>query len=607
MKSAVRRIARLVPLLVAVLLAAGLLCASGASATSPSPSSAQTVLKVGWDIEPDNLNPFVGIQQSSFDIYHLEYDFLTDYGPSHLETAPGLATSWTHSADGLTWTFTIRSGVKWQDGVPLTARDVAFTYTFMMKYKLQAFLASLQAIKTVTAPNDTTVVITCSRPKADILSMWVPILPQHIWGGFHSYNQAYNFANKPPIVGSGPFQVVQWVHGQYIRCVANKDYWGGAPKVDQLVFSLYTDQMTMASDLNSGGIQLAIDLPPAQIKGMESNKNISAQPCAQKAFDYLGFNCYTGPSGGNPVLRDWKFRNALNWAVDKQKLVSLAYEGYATPGSTIFEPNFYDPALDWHWTPPAGEAYSFDLQKAGAALTAAGYPLVNGARLNKQGKPIVLRLWGRQDSPPSQVIGKLIAQWFKQLGLKIQYSVQSDATLTSAAYNYVGKTFKPDWDMYIWLWQPSGSDPSRRLGYFTTDQIQGNNDAAWSDPQYDRLFQLQSTTLDQRQRKQIVWQMEKIFYDQTPYIVLDYPKLLEGWNTASWTGWERIPKPDGAVAFITDNVDNYRLVGPKPATATTSSGLSTAGIIAIVLVAAVVVGVVLVLVTRRRRKLAEEA
>jgi peptide/nickel transport system substrate-binding protein len=281
----------LVPLLVAVLLAAGLLCASGASATSPSPSSAQTVLKVGWDIEPDNLNPFVGIQQSSFDIYHLEYDFLTDYGPSHLETEPGLATSWTHSTDGLTWTFTIRSGVKWQDGVPLTARDIAFTYTFMMKYKLQAFLASLQAIKTVTAPNDTTVVITCTRPKADILSMWVPILPQHIWGRFHSYNQAYNFANKPPIVGSGPFQVVKWVHGQYIRCVANKDYWGGAPKVGQLVFSLYTDQTTMASDLRNGIIQLAIDLPPAQIQGLRSATNVSVKACAQKAFDYLSFNC----------------------------------------------------------------------------------------------------------------------------------------------------------------------------------------------------------------------------------------------------------------------------------------------------------------------------
>jgi len=594
------RTIRHLPLALAAVLLLVLALAGPAAAQSPSPAAGQTTLKVGWDIEPDNLNPFVGIQQSSFEIFHLEYDFLTDYGSAHLETQPGLATSWSHSANGLVWTFKIRSGAKWQDGVPLTAHDIAFTYTFMMKYKLQAFLSALAGIKTATAPNDTTVVITCSRPKADILAMWVPILPEHVWGRFHSYSQAYNYANKPPIVGSGPFQVVQWVHGQYIRCVANKSYWAGAPKVAQLYFNVYTDPTTMVSDLRAGVIQLAVDLPPAQVKSLQSVPDISAQACAQKAYDYLGFNCYTGPSGGNPVLRDWKFRNALNWAIDKQKLVALAYNGYATPGSTIFEPNFYDPSLDWHWTPPASEAYTFDLQKAGQMLTAAGYPLVNGVRLNKQGKPIVLRLWGRTDSDPSQVMGKLITQWFRDLGLKIQYSVQSDATLTSAAYNYVGKVFKPDWDMYIWLWQPSGSDPSRRLGYYTTEQIQGNNDAAWSDPQYDRLFQQQATTLDQQQRKQIVWQMEKIFYEQTPYVVLDYPKLLEGWNVGSWTGWKRIPTPDGAVAFITDNVDNYRLVGPKGA-ASSSGGGSKAGTIAIVIVVIVAAVAVIAVLLRRRR------
>ena len=613
MKPDALRIARrLIPIvvMVAALLAAGLLFAAGAVAASSSPAPSQKDLRVGWDVEPDNLNPFVGIQQSSFELFRLEYDFLTNYGASHLQTEPGLATSWTHSPDGLVWTFKIRDGVTWQDGVPLTARDVAFTYTFMLKYKLQAFMSALAGIKTAVAPDDHTVVITCSRPKADILAMWCPILPEHIWGKFKSYNQAYNFANKPPIVGSGPFQVVQWVRGQYIRCVPNKNYWAGAPKVDSLIFSLYTNQMTMASDLGSGAIQLAIDLPPAQVKGMQSDKTITAQACDQKAFDYLGFNCYTGPSSGNPALRDWKFRNALNWAIDKQKLVDLAYIGYATPGTTIFEPNFYDPALDWHWQPPASEAYTFDLKKAGDMLTAAGYPLKNGVRVDKTGKPVgPLRLWGRTGSPQSQVMGKLLTGWFRQLGLDIQYSVHDDGTLIDAAYHYVngGKTFKPDWDMYIWTWQPSGSDPSRRLGYFTTAQIQGNNDAAWSDPQYDSLFQQQAQTLDQQARKQIVWQMQKIFYEQTPYVVLDYPKLLEGWNVGTWQGWERIPQPNGAVAFITDNVDNYRLVSPK-ATAATSSGLSGGAIAAIVIVVvAVIVAIGVVTMRRRRGGPAEEA
>ena len=147
--------------------------------------------------------------------------------------------------------------------------------------------------------------------------------------------------------------------------------------------------------------------------------------------------------------------------------------------------------------------------------------------------------------------------------------------------------------------------PQRRLGYFTTDQIQKNNDACYSNPQYDALFEEQSTTLDQQQRKQIVWQMEQIFYEQSPYIVLDYPDLLEGWNVGSWSGWERIPTPDGAVAYLSDNVDNYIRVGPKAAVAA-SGGMSAGAIVAIIVAVVVVAGIVVVVIVRRRRRPVEE-
>ena len=100
--------------------------------------------------------------------------------------------------------------------------------------------------------------------------------------------------------------------------------------------------------------------------------------------------------------------------------------------------------------------------------------------------------------------------------------------------------------------------------------------------------------------------MEQIVYQQSPYIVLDYPKLLEGWNTASWSGWERIPQGDGAVAYLSDNVDNYRLVGPKAAVAA-SGGMSAGAIAAIVVVVVIVAGIVIAMVVRRRRRPAEES
>ena len=339
----------------------------------------------------------------------------------------------------------------------------------------------------------------------------------------------------------------------------------------------------MASDLQSGAIQLAIDLPPAQIKGLRSDKNSPRPGVRPEGLRLPRRSTATrGPSGGNPVLRDWKFRNALNWAVDKQKLVTLAYYGYATPGSSLFEPNFYDPSLDWHWTPPASEAYTFDLAKAGDMLTAAGYPLRNGVRLNKQGKPIVLRLWARTDSPQSQVMGKLITGWFSQLGLKIQYSVHDDATLSDGQLNYVGKTYKPDYDMYIWEWEPSGSDPQRRLGYFTTDQIQNQQRRLLVEPAVRRALQGRSrprSTSSSASRSSGRWSRSST--SSPPTSCSTTPSFSRAGTPPRGRAGSASLSPTERSPIMSDNVDNYRLVGPRAAAAA-AGGMSAGAIAAIV-------------------------
>ena len=103
---------------------------------APRPPPARSIYKVGWTRQPDNLNPFVGYDAPSFEIWYLTYDSLVGYDPKTLspmkgENSTGLATDWTISADGLTWTFTLRQNAKWSDGVPLTAKDVAFTYNYV--------------------------------------------------------------------------------------------------------------------------------------------------------------------------------------------------------------------------------------------------------------------------------------------------------------------------------------------------------------------------------------------------------------------------------------------------------------------------------------------
>ena len=603
---------RLVLILLLALVGAGLVWGLGvalAADPSASPSSQKVILRSAgrptWTVSTRSW----ASTRRLYELWHISYDFLTDYGDKYLETQPGLAESWTKSEDGLTWTFKIRSGVKWSDGEPLTAGDIAFTYTWEKDLELGAFLSALDGIEKAEAPDDSTLIITCSRPKADILSMWCPILPEHIWSKFKTADDAKNYLNKPPIVGSGPFQIVEWQKGKFVRCVANKQYWGGAPKADELFFQLYTNQDTLAQDLKLGTIDLAINIPPAQIAALKGDTTLDAEACSQKQFDYLSFNCYEGPSLGNPVLRDVKFRQALNWGLDKARMNELAYQGYADPGTSIFEVDFYDPDLDWHWQPPADVEYKYDPARAKQLLSDAGYTDTDGDGIrndpNNGGKDIKLRLWSRAQSPQSQIEGKLIAGWWKALGLDIEYSVEDEGVLYDGGYNYVGETYKPDYDIYLWAWQPSGSDPGRRLGYFLTDQIEGQNDCCWSNKQYDDLWQQQSRELDPQKRKEISYQMQEILYRESPYIVLGYAKILEGWNTSRWEGWKRIPQPNGAVAFISDNVSNYYKVGPITAAETTSGGGSSTGLIVGVVIAVIVVAGIVVLVLRRRPR-AEE-
>ena len=451
--------------------------------------------------------------------------------------------------------------------------------------------------------------IECDNPKADVLAMWVPIVPEHIWGEFKTYDEITGFANKPPIVGSGPFQIVEWQKGKFVRCVANEEYWDGAPNVDEVIFQLYKNQDTLAQDLRLGTIDLAINIPPAQVKALQGEEGLEADGCSQKAFDYLSFNCYEGPSLGNPVLKDVKFRQALNWAVDKQKMAELAYQGYADPATSMFEVDFYDPELDWHWQPPADVEYTFDPAKAEQLLADAGYTDTDGDGIlndpNNGDKNIKLRLWSRVESPQSQVMGKLITGWWEDLGLNIEYSVEDNGVLIDGGYNYAGDTFKPDYDIYIWAWQPSGSDPGRRLGYFRSVQIENQNDACWSNKEYDDLWTQQSQELDPQARKDITYRMQEIFYEESPYICLTYPKTLQAWNTDRWEGWQRIPQPDGAIAYISDNVSNYYKVAPKVAETASDSGGSNTTLI-IVVAAAIVVVVAIVMIVLRRKPRAEE-
>ena len=598
----------------AAVLALGLVTGlAAASSPAASPTAEKVVYKVGILTDVDNLNPFIGVVWPSFELWYLTYDPLVGYDPGELkpvkgDASTGLATDWTTSADGKTWTFTIRSGAVWQDGQPLTASDVAFTYNYIVKNKLSSYTSYVQGIVKATALDDTHVQFDCSAPKANMLNVWIPIVPEHIWSKVSGKDAATKYPNDAPYVGSGPFKCVEWKKNSYVKLVANDQYWRGRPHIDTLLFDYYTNADTMVQDLKAGTIDGCTGILDAQYRELKSQPGIEARTIRTNGFDELAFNTYSiGPSKGNPVLKDVKFRQALNWAIDKNRICELAYGGHATPATTVITADYYkDP--DWHWQPPADVKYGFDIAKAGQLLDAAGYPLKNGVRVDKQGKAITLRLWSRTESMTSQNVGRLMTGWFRRLGLKITLQTMEDGSLSNAIYNKTGGKLDPDFDMFLWGWY-SDLDPGSILSFFTTAQIGNQSDCGYSNPQYDQLFNEQARTIDPKARKAIIDEMQQILYQDSPYIVTAYSNDLEAFNTAKWAGYAASPAVIGNVLippYGNAGSENFLLIHPKAGAVTTSSSSSTPLIAAVVAGVLIVVIVVFFVIRGRRQRSVEE-
>jgi peptide/nickel transport system substrate-binding protein len=359
----------------------------------------------------------------------------------------------------------------------------------------------------------------------------------------------------------------------------------------------------MASDLKLGNIDAAVDVPFAEFRSLSSTPGIHTSKGAAWQFSELAFNCYASPgSKGNPVLRDQVFRQALNYAIDRNKIVATAFNGYAQPGSSLIVP--YSP---FHWQPPATDMFTYDPAKANQMLEAAGYKMgKDGYRTTKQGKPLTLRLMVTTDSPANVVAGKLAVQWFKNVGVKVTLSVVDPGVLTSAQYQFSGNTYTPNWDMFMWYWTQD-VDPAFMVSIYTPAQSDGYgwNDCLWTDPTYTKLSNEAATTIDQSQRIPLVQQAEKIFYYASPYVVMAYPYQLEAWNTNKWTGWTKAPAAAGSAIYNYNNIDTYTSLRLN-ANATKSGGARGILIAVIIVVVLVIVGLLVFFLRRGRSRAVEQ-
>jgi peptide/nickel transport system substrate-binding protein len=570
----------------AVLLAAAALpgTAVTAGAGMRAASGDKVTFTVGLTQDLDSLNPFTGIAASSYEMYQLQYETLTDYAAKDFSATPALAESWDTSPDGLTWTYHLKPGLKWSDGVPLTAHDVAYTFNRVMtgKYEQTNFGNYVAGLTSVEATDDVTVVMKVKKPSPIMLHLYVYILPEHIWKDIDE-KEVKSFDNEPgpdALVGSGPFVVTEHKKGQFLRFEANKNYYKGAPKVDELVFRVFQNKDSLAQALRRGEIDFADDLGSNVFASLQGADGVTTFDAKYSGFNEIAFNTGAAlddgtPIGdGHPALKDVRVRQALSYAIDPKTLVERVYGGHATVGTTII-PSLYK---SLHYDPGAA-TYTFDPAKAESLLDAAGYTKgPDGIRtMPGGGRPLVFRLYGRSNSPTSQQTVQFVTDWLKDIGITVKPKIVSEDALTEIIGE--GK-----FDMFEWGWVVE-PDPNYQLSTFTCANRSykdgGNVYANLSDSflcnkQYDALYAQQAEQIDPAERAATVKEMQKIVYEQAPYVITAYYNNLEAYRSDRFTGFQPQPAPDGSLLFQY-GTHSYQNLRPVTAEDTTSKGSGGGG------------------------------
>lgn len=586
--------------IVIITMLVGLMLAAPALGQSPAGEDTKTTWTLGDEDDIDSFNPFVAVA-SGYTIFAMTYDYLTTYDQEDLHRVPAIAESWETSEDGLTWTFHIRPGMTWHDGEPLTANDVEYTYNRIIQDHEGCCFSYLRLVESVTAPDESTVVITTTKPTPQMLAIVIPILPEHIWSGI-SKDDAKTYENIP-IVGSGPFELVEYEPGQFARLEANEDYWAGAPQVDEIVYRIFNNQDAAVEALKAGEIDAIDGLEPNLFQSLQSIDNITTHAADVIAFDEIAMNVGALQGDGHPALQDVAVRQAIAHAIDKQTLIDRVLLGYGTLGSTIVTPA----TGAFHYEPTPDEAYEFNLDEANQILDDAGYLDTDNDGVREMpggGEPLEFRYFVRSANNSTVKASQFIRGWLEQIGIATEVSSLNDNKLTDVIIDGT-------YDIFHWGWF-GDVDPDFILSVMSCAQRpelneQGQNiggiwsDSYYCDETYDQGFVEQKTLLDQGERISVIHEMQRQVYLDAPYVVLWYSKNLQAYRNDTFTGYLTSPAPNGDLFGIF--YSNASLVSIHPASEAAAGPKQAKGIPAgvwIGIIAGIVVIVVAIALVRRR-------
>ena len=456
-------------------------------------------------LNPWSPNAFI----ESLFINRVLFDGLTKPGKD-LAPAPDLAASWTTSGDGLSWTFKLRDGVKWSDGLPFSADDVAFTFNdIVLKPDLGAQnRANFSAVKSVTAVDATTVRFDLSR-KFSALTAYLAynagIVPKHVLSADPLKTTSFN---KGLPVSTGPFKVERYASGQSVSLVRNDSYFGPKPYLDKVVFTVVPDANTQIAQALAGDLSIMIlddKAAVARVKGA-TNLAVVSRPLVQ--YYWLALN------QADPRFTDVRVRQAFVQAIDRQAIIKSVELGYGSIANSAITP-----ALAAYFDPSLSSRYPYDPQKAKDLLAAAGWTPGTDDVLTKDGKPFRFTMDVGQKGV-LEPVNALIQQDLKKVGVA--------ADLNTMEWNsYIQKVVvKRDYTATV-NWWTYPSDPDVFPYYASSAAGKGFNIPGYKDPKLDDLLLQGQSASDLPARKAVYTQLQSYMAETLPYLFLWYPQEVD--------------------------------------------------------------------------------
>lgn len=448
------------------------------------------------------------------------FEGLVSQHPETLDIVPGVAKSWTISADRTVYTFHLRDDAKWTDGKPVTAQDFydswkraltpattcQYGYMFFPIKNSEAFYkGKLKDFKEVgvQVKDPKTLVVTLTNPCPYFLHLaaFKTLYPVPM----EVVNKHGDKWTRPEnIVSNGPFKLVEWVANQQITMVPNENYWDRKTvRLKKLIAYAYTDPETSYKLFRQGKMDWCTTIPTPKIDEIKRLPDYYVQP-------YLGSYFYR-VNVEKPPFNDVRVRKALTMGFDREVITRDLLKGGQIPAG-YFSPKMLG------YTPPKGLRYN--RAEARKLLAEAGYP-------NGKGFPTIDLLYNTQESH-KQVAEAIARQWKENLGITV--SLRNNEWKV-----YLDEVDKRNFNLARGGWIGDYVDPNTFLDLFMTGG--GNNNTGWSNERYDELIRGAAKSGDQKERFKLFFEAEKILVEEECPIIPVYIYVNQGLLSEKVAGW----------------------------------------------------------------------